>query len=74
MPQYNYEDEDDRYDGEEDDYEVDPEVAEAQMVAALGEVREIVGKEFKDDEIRDSLWHTYYDVGKTVNFLLSMCL
>ena len=36
-------------------------------------VREILGDEVRvtDRAIEDSLWHYYYDVEKTVNYLLS---
>ncbi len=36
-------------------------------------VREALGPDIvvTDKEIQDSLWHYYYDVGKTVTWLLS---
>lgn len=36
-------------------------------------MREVIGEngDFTDKEIEDSLWHYYYDVDKTVNYLLS---
>ena len=44
-----------------------------QMREATASVREILGPEVPvtDKEIQDSLWHYYYDVGKTVTYLLS---
>lgn len=37
-------------------------------------VRDVLGPELPitDKEIEDSLWHYYYDIDKTVNYLLSM--
>ena len=36
-------------------------------------VRDILGEDagITDKEIEDSLWHYYYDIDKTVNYLLS---
>ncbi len=36
-------------------------------------VRNVLGDDvpFTDREIQDSLWHYYYDIAKTVNYLLS---
>lgn len=36
-------------------------------------VRDVLGPDIAvtDKEIQDSLWHYYYDVGKTVTYLLS---
>ena len=56
----------DEVEGDYDDEE-DP-----QMQEALGQAREILGNGFTDKEIEDSLWYYYYDVEKTVNYLLSM--
>lgn len=37
-------------------------------------VRSTLGSEvtITDEEIQESLWHYYYDVEKTVNYILSM--
>ena len=66
-------DELDEFEGDDDegeyyDYNDDPKMREC-----LAEAREVLGSEFTDREIQDSLWYTYYDVEKTVNYLLSMC-
>ena len=65
-----YDDEFDDLEDEEDesyDYSEDPRMRES-----LAEARDVLGSEFTDREIQDSLWYTYYDVEKTINFLLSM--
>ena len=65
-----YDDEFDDLEDEEDesyDYSEDPRMREG-----LAEARDVLGSEFTDREIQDSLWYTYYDVEKTINFLLSM--
>ena len=38
-------------------------------------VRDIVGEDagITNQFIEDSLWHYYYDIDKTVNYLLSKC-
>lgn len=43
------------------------------MRLGTAEVREVLGPEVSitDKEIEDSLWHYYYDIDKTVNYLLS---
>lgn len=59
--------------GAESDYgeEVDAEDKE-QLRLGTAKVREVLGPEVSttDMEIEDSLWHYYYDVDKTVNYLL----
>ena len=59
-------DDDDLDDDFEGDYEND-----TQMQDGLVKARALLGDGFTDAEIRDSLWHYYYDVEKTVNYLLS---
>ena len=46
-----------------------------QMEIGTASVRSILGPEVlvSDKDIQDSLWHYYYDVDKTVDYLLSMC-
>ena len=63
-------DELDDYDGDGAEEEYDPE-AERQLKEGARKVRETTGDEFSDVDIRDTLWHYYYDVEKTVNYLLS---
>ena len=45
-----------------------------QMQDGTAKVRSILGSELNvtDKDIQDSLWHYYYDVEKTVTYLLSM--
>lgn len=45
-----------------------------QLRLGTAKVREVLGPQLHitDKEIEDSLWHYYYDVDKTVNYLLSM--
>ena len=65
-------DELDDFDGDqevEDDYDPNE---DPRMRESLAEARDILSQEFTDREIQDSLWYTYYDVEKTVNFLLSV--
>lgn len=59
---YDYDDEEEDYDNEEDD---------KKMREGTAQARELLGSEFTDKEIQESLWHYYYDVDKTVNYLLS---
>ena len=44
-----------------------------QLLIGTAKVRSILGSEVAvtDREIQDSLWHYYYDVTKTVNYILS---
>ena len=44
-----------------------------QLRQGLIRVREVIGEngDFTEKEIEDSLWHYYYDIEKTVNYLLS---
>jgi elongation factor 1 alpha-like protein len=62
-------DELDVYDGEEEEYDPD---TERNLREGTVKVKAVTGDEFTDEEIRDSLWHYYYDVEKTVNYLNSM--
>ena len=57
---------DDEFDDYDGGYEDD-----SKMQEALGKARAILGDSFTDRDIQDSLWHYYYDVDKTVNYLLS---
>lgn len=45
-----------------------------QLRLGTAKVREVLGPEVSttDMEIEDSLWHYYYDVDKTVNYLLGI--
>jgi elongation factor 1 alpha-like protein len=61
------------YDEEDGEEEYDPDAAEQQMREAVSAARTILGEDFSESEIRESLWHYYYDVDKTVNYLLSLC-
>ena len=54
-----------------DDEEYDAEEAEEQMRDGVRRAREVLGDEFTEEQIRESLWHYFYDVEKTVNYLLS---
>lgn len=70
---YDSEDLDDEYDDyEEEEEQVSPEDKE-QLRQGTIKVREVLGVEpiATDAEIQESLWHYYYDVEKTVNYLLS---
>lgn len=44
-----------------------------QLRLGTAKVRDVLGNELSltDEEIEDSLWHYYYDIEKTVNYLLS---
>ena len=67
----------DDYDGAEDDtYEEDGELApedKEHLRRGTVEVRDTLGLDFPatDREIEDSLYYYYYDVQKTVHYLLS---
>jgi elongation factor 1 alpha-like protein len=61
---------DDGYDDAEEE-ELSPE-DKASMEEATGEVRKLLGADFKKlsvKQVQDSLWHYYYDVDKTVAYL-----
>ena len=47
-----------------------------QLRLGKARVRQVIGTEvsISDKEIEDSLWHYYYDVDKTVNYLISTVL
>ena len=65
-------DELDDFEGEEDnDADYDPN-EDPQMRESLAQARTVLESDFTDREIQESLWHTYYDVDKTVDYLLSM--
>lgn len=44
-----------------------------QLAKGTVKVRDVLGPSVQvtDQEIQDSLWHYYYDVDKTVNYILS---
>lgn len=44
-----------------------------QLQEGTVKVRQVLGPDLKvtDEEIQESLWHYYYDVEKTVNYILS---
>ncbi len=58
-----------------DDNYYDPndaaDVEDPQMDESVVAARKRLGDGFSDQEIRDSLWHYYYDVDKTVSWLQS---
>lgn len=72
-------DDDNDFDGGDDNYgagedsELSPEDQE-QMREGTIKVREALGTAFQvsDKEIQETLWHYYYDVGKSVVYLKSM--
>ena len=58
-------------DDELDDYDGGYEYEEdSQMQESTAQARVLLGPDFTDKQIQDSLWHYYYDVEKTVNYLL----
>lgn len=62
----------DEFEGEdEEDEDYDPN-EDPKMRESLAQVRTVLGNEFTDREIQESLWHTWYDADKTVNYLLSV--
>lgn len=73
-------DDEDLYD-EEDDFD-EPEVQgpsaedKEQLRLSAIEVREQLGPDFEtlDQEIQETLWYYYYDIGKTVTYIKSMAL
>lgn len=74
------EDDYDDYDEYDDDYqeggddELSPEDRE-QMRQGTIKVREALGPAFpvSDKDVQEALWHYYYDIGKSVAYLKSMC-
>jgi elongation factor 1 alpha-like protein len=65
-------DELDEFEGDDDyEEEYDPN-EDPQMKEALAQARIVLGSEFPDKEIQDSLYYYYYDVEKTVNYLLGV--
>jgi elongation factor 1 alpha-like protein len=69
---------DDEYDDYDEDYEegtADVLTAEdkEQLAAGTVAVRAELGDDFpaSDKDIQDSLWHTYYDIERTVSYLKS---
>jgi elongation factor 1 alpha-like protein len=75
---YDYEADLDEYDGGEDGYgeeeeELSPE-DKAQMEAGTAEVRSMLGAgadKVTKTQIQETLWHYYYDVDKSVAYLIS---
>ncbi|KAI1848917.1 hypothetical protein JX265_001248 [Neoarthrinium moseri] len=75
---YDYENDLDEFDGEEDEYgegeeELSPE-DKAQMDAGTAEVRSALGpraSKVTTAQIQEALWHYYYDVDKSVAFLVN---
>ena len=53
----------------EDEYDANE---DPRMREALANARGFLGDDFKDKEIQDSLWYYYYDVEKTVNYLIGL--
>ncbi|KAL8911755.1 MAG: hypothetical protein Q9171_003147 [Xanthocarpia ochracea] len=72
----NLDDELDDFDGADyDDYDASDELTaddKARLQNGVREVRAVLGPLFtvSDKSIEDSLWHYYYDVNKTINYLL----
>lgn len=69
---------DDEYDDYDEDYEEEAgdvltQEDREQLAAGTVAVRVELGDGFPatDKDIQDSLWHTYYDIGKTVSYLKS---
>jgi len=74
---YDWEDESDGYDEEEtyaggEDEELSEE-DKLQMEKGTRKVREVLGPDvsISDKDIHASLWHYYYDIDKTVDYILS---
>ncbi|KAI0386539.1 hypothetical protein F5Y04DRAFT_244275 [Hypomontagnella monticulosa] len=72
---YDYENDLDEYEGEgfeDDDDELSPE-DRAQMDAGTAQVRAALGESSKitTQQIQEALWHYYYDVDKSVTYLIS---
>lgn len=73
---YDYENDLDEYDGDEDYGEEEAELSpedKAQMEAATMEVQGALGPQASKvttTQIQDALWHYYYDVNKTVTYLV----
>lgn len=74
---YDYENDLDEFDGdelaEEEEEELSPE-DKAQMAAATEEVKSMLGPQASKvttQQIQESLWHYYYDVDKTIAYLIS---
>jgi hypothetical protein len=47
---------------------------QGQMLEGMAQVRAAIGPDLAvtDQEIRDALWHYYYDVSKSVSWILGM--
>ncbi|KAJ3580253.1 hypothetical protein NPX13_g315 [Xylaria arbuscula] len=72
---YDYEDDLDEYEAAEysDEYEMDPE-DRAQMTAGTAQVRAALGNDSSKvtkQQIEEALWHYYYDIDKSVAYLVS---
>lgn len=74
---YDYQNDLDEFDGdepaEEEEEELSPE-DKAQMTAATAEVKSMLGPQASKvttQQIQESLWHYYYDVDKTIAYLIS---
>lgn len=75
---YDYDNDLDEFDGdefaeEEEEEELSPE-DKAQMTAATAEVKSMLGPQASKvptQQIQQSLWHYYYDVDKTIAYLIS---
>ena len=72
---YDYENDLDEFDGNElaEEEELSAE-DKAQMAAATAEVKSMLGPQASKvtiEQIQDSLWHYYYDVDKTVAYLIN---
>jgi elongation factor 1 alpha-like protein len=70
---YDYQKDLEDFDGEEEEEELSPE-DKAQMTAATAEVKSTLGPQASKvttQQIQESLWHYYYDVDKTIAYLIS---
>ncbi|RYP12189.1 hypothetical protein DL767_011394 [Monosporascus sp. MG133] len=74
---YDYENDLDEYDGEEYEEEEEDELSpedRAQMAAGTAEIRAALGDESSKvttQQIQEALWHYYYDVDKSITYLMS---
>ncbi|ETS78074.1 hypothetical protein PFICI_10136 [Pestalotiopsis fici W106-1] len=76
---YDYENDLDEFDGGEDDYEGEEEEGlsaedKEQMEACTAEIRSILGPQASKvttAQIQEALWHYYYDVDKSVTYLIT---
>lgn len=74
---YDYQNDLDEYDAVEEEEEEEEELSpedKAQMTAATAEVKSMLGPQASKvttQQIQESLWHYYYDIDKTIIYLVS---